>query len=57
VILSEKSFLQLSVINIPPFAHTPLRQLADFLQRGRCDGQHTRALGRGNVAVSIDAIQ
>jgi len=21
-----------------PLAHTPLRQLADFLQRGRCDG-------------------
>ena len=29
------------IINIPP-THTPLRQLADFLQRGRCDGQYTR---------------
>ena len=29
-------------MNIPPFAHTPLRQLADFLQRGRRDGQYTR---------------
>jgi len=26
----------------PPYAHTPLHLLADFLRRGRCDGQHTR---------------
>ena len=40
-------------LNIPPYAHTPLRQLADFLRRGRCDGQDTRALRRGDITVCI----
>ena len=38
-----KTFLyELRIIKTSPHTHTPLRQLADFLQRGRYNGQYTR---------------
>ena len=33
---SDNALLTTMMIKHPPDAHTPLRQLADFLQRGRC---------------------
>ena len=41
------------MIKHPPDAHTPLRQLADFLQRGRCDGMHTRILVKGGDLMIV----
>ena len=34
---SDNALLTTMRIKHPPYAHTPLRQLADFLQRGRRD--------------------
>ena len=34
---SNNVLLTTMKIKHPSYAHTPLRQLADFLQRGRCD--------------------
>ena len=49
VFFANRSLFLSFLYNIPPFAHTPLRQLADFLQRGRCDGQYTRAAQQYNI--------
>ena len=41
-LIIKTSLYKLRIIKASPHTHTPLRQLADFLRRGRGDGQHTR---------------
>ena len=41
-LIIKTSLYKLRIIKTSPHTHTPLRQLADFLQRGRYNGQYTR---------------